>query len=496
MSNRTNEHWRDLAAKLETPSLAWIDGPVPALRGATRSTVDPATGLVLADVAECDADDADRAVAAGRRAFDAGHWSTAHPRERAAVLTRWADLVVEHLDQLALLDCRDAGKRIVDTTSIDVPGSAAILRWYAESLDKVYGEVAPTGSADLAVVTREPLGVVAAVVPWNYPLEMAVWKLAPALAAGNSVVLKPAEDSPLSALRLAELAAEAGLPEGVLSVVPGSGPVVGATLGRHHDVDAVTFTGSTAVGRLFQTYAGESNMKQVWLEAGGKSAVVVLDDVHDLDAVADGVAAGIFTNSGQVCSATSRLVVQQGVAEELIGRVVERAAAIVVGDPLDPATQMGPLVSERQAQRVLALMERGAKEAGQAFGGGVVDGAPTTCFVRPQVLTGVAPDASIAQTEVFGPVLTVHTVGTEDEAVAVANGTPYALAAGLWTDDLRRAHRVARRLRAGTVSVNCVDALDVSTPFGGFGHSGYGRDLSLHALDKFTGLKTTWFHYG
>ncbi|HZX08495.1 aldehyde dehydrogenase [Kribbella sp.] len=496
MSDRTYQDWQDLAAKLETPSLAWIDGPVPALRGTTRSTVDPATGLVLAEVAECDANDVDRAVAAGRRAFEAGHWATAHPRERAAVLTRWADLVASHLDQLALLDSRDAGKRIVDTATIDVPGSAAILRWYAESLDKVYGEVAPTGPGDLAVVTREPLGVVAAVVPWNYPLEMAVWKLAPALAAGNSVVLKPAEDSPLSALRLAELAAEAGLPDGVLSVVPGSGPVVGAALGRHRDVDAVTFTGSTAVGRLFQTYAGESNMKQVWLEAGGKSAVVVLDDVYDLNAVADGVAAGIFTNSGQVCSATSRLVVQQGVADELIGRIVERAAALVIGDPLDPATQLGPLVSERQAQRVLALMARGASEAGEAFGGGVMPGAPTTCFVRPQVLTGVAPDASIAQTEVFGPVLTVHTVDTENEAVAVANGTPYALAAGLWTDDLRRAHRVSRRLRAGTVSVNCVDALDVSTPFGGFGHSGYGRDLSLHALDKFTGLKTTWFHHG
>lgn len=496
MTDRTYADWQALAEKLETPTLAWIEGPVPALRGATVPTVDPATGLVLADVADCDADDVDRAVAAGRRAFAAGHWSSAAPRERAAVLNRWAGLVLEHLDQLALLDSCDAGKRIVDTAAIDVPGSAAILRWYAESLDKVYGEVAPTGPGDLAVVTREPLGVVAAVVPWNYPLEMAVWKLAPAIAAGNSVVLKPAEDSPLSALRLAELAAEAGLPDGVLSVVPGSGPVAGAALGRHHDVDAVTFTGSTAVGRLFQTYAGESNMKQVWLEAGGKSAVVVLDDVHDLDAVAEGVAAGILTNSGQVCSATSRLVVQQGVAEELIARVVERATAVAVGDPLDPATDMGPLVSERQAQRVLALMERGAEEAGEVFGGGLVDGASTTSFVRPQVLAGVAPDASIAQTEVFGPVLTVHTVATEDEAVAVANGTPYALAAGLWTDDLRRAHRVARRLRAGTVSVNCVDALDVSTPFGGFGHSGYGRDLSLHALDKFTGLKTTWFHHG
>nr|WP_198289966.1 aldehyde dehydrogenase family protein [Nocardioides sp. Iso805N] len=395
-----------------------------------------------------------------------------------------------------LLDSLDAGKRIVDTATIDVPGSAAILRGYAESLDKVYGEVAPTGPGDLAVVTREPLGVVAAVVPWNYPLEMAVWKLAPALAAGNSVVLKPAEESPLSVLRLAELAAEAGLPAGVLSVVPGSGPVVGAALGRHLDVDAVTFTGSTDIGRMFQGYAAASNMKQVWIEAGGKSAVVVLDDVHDLDAVAAGVCAGIFTNAGQVCSATSRLVIQRGVADEVIDRVVKRAAAVAVGDPLDPATEMGPLVSERHAERVLALMRRGAQEAGETVGGGPLEGAPTGSFVRPQVLIGVGPETDIARTEVFGPVLAVQVVEGEQEAVAVANGTPYALAAGLWTDDLRRAHRVARRLRAGTVSVNCVDALDVATPFGGFGHSGYGRDLSLHALDKFTGLKTTWFHHG
>jgi 4-(gamma-glutamylamino)butanal dehydrogenase len=496
VTDRSHHDWTRLADDLAVPSLAWIDGPVPAASGETRPSIDPATGALLADVAECGEADVDRAVAAARRAYDGGSWSQAHPRDRAAVLHRLADRILENHDQLALLDSRDGGKRIADTHAIDVPGSAAILRWYAESLDKVYGEVAPTGPGDLAVVTREPLGVVAAVVPWNYPLEMAIWKLAPALAAGNSVVLKPAEESPLSVLRLAELAAEAGLPSGVLSVVPGAGPVVGAALGRHPDVDAVTFTGSTDVGRLFQTYAGESNGKQVWIEAGGKSAVVVLDDVHDLDAVADGVCAGIFTNSGQVCSATSRLVVQRGVADELIDRVVKRATALTVGDPLDPATEMGPLVSERHARRVLALMESGAREAVESFGGGLVDGAPTGCFVRPQVLVGVDRAAGIAQTEVFGPVLTVHTVDSEDEAVAAANGTPYALAAGLWTDDLRRAHRVSRRLRAGTVSVNCVDALDVATPFGGFGHSGYGRDLSLHALDKFTGLKTTWFHHG
>lgn len=493
---RSAVDWRALADTVVPRTTAWIGGPVTARSGATRPTVDPATGTVLAEVAECDECDVDVAVDTARRAFDAGHWSTAAPRERAAVLHGIAQRIEESVEELALLDSLDAGKRIADTIAIDAPGSAAILRWYAESLDKVYGEIAPTAGTDLALVTREPLGVVAAVVPWNYPLEMAVWKIAPALAAGNSVILKPAEDSPLSVLRLAELAAAAGLPEGVLSVVPGAGPVAGQALGRHRGVDVVTFTGSTATGQLFQQYAGQSNLKQVWLEAGGKSAVVVLDDVEDLDAVADAVVAGIFTNSGQVCSATSRLVVQRGVADELVRRVVDRALAIGVGDPLDPATQMGPLVSERQARRVLDLMETGAAEAAEAHGGGLVEGMPASTYVRPQVLLGVDPAARIARTEVFGPVLSVHVVDGVDEAVAVANGTPYALAAGLWTDSLARAHQVARRLRAGTVSVNCVDALDVATPFGGFGQSGYGRDLSLHALDKFTGLKTTWIRHG
>ncbi|MFY0408038.1 aldehyde dehydrogenase [Solicola sp. PLA-1-18] len=496
MSDLTLQEWQARAEKVVPVTTAWIDGPVRSRSGRTRPAVNPATGAVLAEVAECDEHDVDLAVTSARRAFERGHWSTAAPRERAAVLHRVARLIEEHVEELALLDTLDAGKRIVDTLAIDAPGSAAILRWYAESLDKTYGEVAPTGRDDLAVVTREPLGVVAAIVPWNYPLELAMWKIAPALAAGNSVVLKPAEDSPLSVLRLAELMAEAGMPEGVFSVVPGAGPVVGQALGRHRDVDVVTFTGSTSTGQLFQQYAGQSNLKQVWLEAGGKSGVVVLDDVEDLDTVADGVAAGIYTNAGQVCSATSRLVVQRGVADDLVERVVARALAVQVGDPLDPATDMGPVVSEHQASRVLELMRTGAAEAGAVHGGGLVADRPAPTFVRPQVLVDVDPASTIAQTEVFGPVLSVHVVDSVDEAVAVANATPYALAAGLWTDDLRRAHGVARRLRAGTVSVNCVDALDVSTPFGGFGQSGYGRDLSLHALDKFTGLKTTWFRHG
>lgn len=496
MTTRSHADWLMLAKTVTPRTAAWIGGPTGSVSGSTRPTVNPATGVVLADVTECNEADVDLAVATARAAFDRGDWSRSAPRERATVLHRLASLIDLHVDELALLDTVDAGKRIVDTSTIDAPGSAAIIRWYAEALDKVYGEIAPTAATDLALVTREPLGVVAAVVPWNYPLEIAIWKLAPALAAGNSVVLKPAPESPLSSLRLAELADEAGLPSGVLSVVPGAGPVVGQALGRHHDVDVVTFTGSTQVGRLFLQYAGESSLKQVWLEAGGKSAVVVLDDVDDLDAVADGVVAGIFTNSGQVCSATSRLVVQRGVAEELTRRVVERTLTITVGDPLDPRSAMGPLVSERQARNVLALMDAGRQEATSSHGGGLSEGAPTGAYVRPQVLLGVDSRSRIAQTEVFGPLLSVHEVDTIDEAVAVANDTPYALAAGLWTENLRQAHAVSRRLRAGTVSVNCVDALDVATPFGGFGQSGFGRDLSLHALDKFTGLKTTWIRHG
>ena len=346
----TDRDWHALARAVQPRSDAFVDGSfVPAADGDRFPSVNPATGEVLAKVAACGAGDVDRAVAAARRAFADGRWAGRSPGERKAVLLRLAELVREHADELALLDSLDAGKLIADTSTVDVPGSAAILQWYAEAVDKVYGEIAPTGAGDLALVSREPLGVVGAVVPWNYPLETAVWKLAPALAAGNSVVLKPAEESPLSVLRLAELAAEAGLPDGVLNVVPGTGPVAGQALGRHPDVDAIAFTGSTAVGKLVQVYAGESNMKQVWLECGGKSANVVLPDAADLDAVADGVVFGIFGNSGQVCSANSRLVVHRSVADELLARVLERTADLRPGDPLDPATRMAPLVAAATA---------------------------------------------------------------------------------------------------------------------------------------------------
>jgi gamma-glutamyl-gamma-aminobutyraldehyde dehydrogenase len=497
MTSRTPAEWHERARSVVPRTELWIDGePTTSKTGERFATVNPATGAVLGEVAAAGAADVDLAVAAARRAFADRRWAGVAPGDRKAVLLRLADLVREHADELALLDTLDGGKLIADTTTVDVPGTAAILQWYAETADKVYGEVAPTAPGSLALVGREPLGVVAAVVPWNYPLEMAVWKLAPALVTGNSVVLKPAEESPLSALRLAELGVEAGLPAGVLNVVPGAGPVAGRALGEHPDVDTVAFTGSTPVGKLFLEYAGRSNMKQVWLECGGKSANLVLDSAADLDAVAEGVCRGIFTNQGQVCSANSRLLVQRSLKDDLLERVLARASAITPGDPLDPGVTMGPLVSARQASRVLEYVDLGRREGRLLLGGERVPDAPSAAYVLPTIFDEVEPMARIAREEIFGPVLAVLAFDTEEEAVALANDSVYGLAASVWSDDLAQAHRVAGGLRAGTVSVNTVDALDVTTPFGGFGQSGFGRDLSLHALEKFTALKTTWFQLG
>jgi gamma-glutamyl-gamma-aminobutyraldehyde dehydrogenase len=491
-----HQGWKSRAKDLRFRGQAFIDGRfVDAASGETFDSINPATGAVLTPVAACDAADVDRAVSAARRAFADGRWSRRPPAERKAVLLRLAGLIRENLQEMALLDSLDMGKLVHDAVTVDAPGSAHFFQWYAETVDKLYDEVAPTGPGDLALVRRVPLGVIGAVVPWNFPLDMATWKAAAALAAGNSVVLKPAEQSPLSALRLAELATDAGLPDGVLNVVPGFGAAAGRALGLHMDVDCLAFTGSTATGKRFMEYSGQSNLKQVWPETGGKSPNIVFADCEDLDAAADMAAFGIFFNQGEVCSANSRLYVEASIRDRFLEKLVERAQAMQPGDPLDPASKMGAIVDERQTQGIMRFVEAGKRSARLVTGGERVSVDGKGCFVQPTIFADVTQDNPLARDEIFGPVLSVISFDTEDQAVAMANDSIYGLAASVWTDNLSRACRVADRLHVGTVSVNTVDALSAQTPFGGMKQSGFGRDLSLHSLEKYTALKTVWIKY-
>jgi 4-(gamma-glutamylamino)butanal dehydrogenase len=496
MTDLSHQQWKTLAQNLAPIGQAFIGGRFcDAASGETFANINPATGEVLANVAACDVEDVNRAVKAARRAFEAGSWSRAAPAERKRVMLRLAELIRENLTELALLDSLDMGKLVTDAVTIDAPGSAAFFQWYAEAIDKIYDDVAPTGPGDLALVRKVPLGVIGAVTPWNFPLDMATWKSAAALAVGNSVVLKPAEQSPLSALRLAELAAEAGLPEGVLNVVPGFGATAGKALGLHMDVDCLAFTGSTGTGKMFMTYSGQSNLKQVWPETGGKSPNLVFADCENLKAAADMAAFGIFFNQGQVCSANSRLYVQSSIHDEFVKLLVARAEATQPGDPLNPASKMGAIVDERQTDRIMGFVEAGRKTANLATGGNRISVDGKGCFIQPTIFDNVSHDDPLARDEIFGPVLSVIPFDTEAEAIHMANDSIYGLAASVWTDNLSRALRVSDALHVGTVSVNTVDALSAQTPFGGMKQSGFGRDLSLHSLDKYTALKTVWVKY-
>ncbi|MBY5990828.1 aldehyde dehydrogenase [Ferrimonas balearica] len=485
--------WHQRAQSLTLPSQAFIDGRfVDAASGETFESINPATGDVLTTVASCGVADADAAVAAARNAFEDRRWAGQAPAARKAVLLKFAELIEAHRDELALLESLDMGKPIRDALSYDAPATARAIAWHAEAVDKLYDEVAPVGDDALALITREPLGVVAAIVPWNFPLVMAAWKLGPALATGNSVILKPSEKSPLSALKLAELAKQAGLPDGVFNVLPGFGHTVGEALAMHMDVDCITFTGSTAVGKHLLECAGKSNMKRAFMECGGKSAHIVCADCEDLDKAAATAAAAICYNQGEVCTAGSRLLVDNAIKGAFLDKLVAQLAQWQPSDPLHPDTPMGAMVDRMQYDRVCQYIDLGLSEGATLLAGGPPKGEGPGLFIPPTILSDMTPEHTLAREEIFGPVLSVIGFDGLEEAIRIANDSDYGLAAGLWTGNIANAIRGSRALRAGTVFVNNWDGGDMTMPFGGYKQSGNGRDKSLHAMEKYTELKSTW----
>ncbi len=493
----TREGWSARAAALKIEGRAFIGGAyVAALDGTTFAKISPIDGKAFADVADCGAADIDRAVKAARAAFEAGVWRDADPQRKKAVLLRFAELIRENGDELALLETLDVGKVIANTLNVDVPFCANCIQYYAELADKLYDEVAPLGPNEIAMVRKEPLGVVGAIVPWNYPLIISAWKIGPALVAGNSVVLKPAEQSPLASLALGRLAKAAGLPDGALNIVPGFGKRAGKPLALHPDVDMIAFTGSTEVGKLMMVYAGESNMKRVALECGGKSPHLVMPDA-DLDAAAEAIAWGIYYNQGETCHAGSRVLAHASIRKRLVERIAHvQQSQIPLGHPFDPGAQLGAMVDERQMQRALGYIELGVQEGARVAHGGKRALTETGGFyVEPTILDGATNSMRIAQEEIFGPVVVIIPFESEAEAVTLANDSIYGLAAAVWTRDMNAAHRLSRALRAGTVWVNAYDRSSLATPFGGFKQSGFGRDRSPHAIDKYMDLKTIWTSY-
>jgi gamma-glutamyl-gamma-aminobutyraldehyde dehydrogenase len=493
---QSRAEWQARAEALQIRNQAFIDGRfVDAASGKTFECISPIDGRVICSVSECESEDVDRAVVAARRAFDSAVWAETSPGHRKRTLITFAQLIEKHGDELALLESLDMGKPVDDALSVDVAATIRCMNWTGEAIDKVYDQIAPTGHDELGMITHEPLGVVAAIVPWNFPMLMVAWKIAPALAMGNSVLLKPSEKSPLTALRMAELAIEAGIPAGVLNVLPGFGKGAGEPMALHMDIDGLVFTGSTAVGKHLMQCAGRSNLKRAYMECGGKSPNIVFADAPNLAAAARAAASGIFYNQGEVCTAASRLLVERSIKDEFLAMVVEAGRKMQPRHPFEPGAPMGAMVDRIQMERVLDYIAKGQDEGAQlALGGKRVMADTGGFYIEPTVFDNVAPDMTISRDEIFGPVLSAIAFDTEQEAVRIANDSQYGLAAGVWTSNLSRAHRVARKLRAGSVWVNYWDGGDMTAPFGGYKQSGNGRDKSLHAFSKYTETKATWIN--
>lgn len=490
----TREEYEAIAKETPFPSNAWINGKYTGAKsGETFETVNPATGDKITDVASCGKDDVDYAVKKARQAFDSGVWSRMHPSERKDILIKWVKRLKRNRYELAVLESLESGKPVRDVATIDLEETIHCLAWYAEGADKLFDKVAPTQDDALGVIVREPVGVAACVLPWNFPMLMLAWKAGPALAAGNSVIVKPAEQTSMTALRMAELATEAGIPDGVFNVVPGLGETAGKAIGEHPDIDVVSFTGSTEIGRYFLKYAADSNLKKVTLECGGKNPSVVLSDAEHLDAVAEHVVNACFWNMGQNCTSNSRLIVHQDVKEALVEKILIKVREWRTGDPLEPSNRLGSMVEKAHFEKVMGYIEQGKKEGAKLLLGGEALAEGSGLFIPPTIFDGVTPEMTIAKEEIFGPVLAIITAGSDEEAFTIANDTCYGLQASLFTSNVRRALQGAKNLKAGTVTVNCYGEGDITTPFGGMKLSGFGgRDNGMEAFDQYLETKTIW----
>ena len=484
------DEYTAIAASLTPPSEAFINGGFRKGRGEAMAVTNPATGETITSIHQCTSDDVDDAVLEARKAFNEGSWSRLHPAERKDVLIRLCKLITRNRHELAVMEAIDSGKPIRDCAEIDIPETIHTIKWHAEAIDKIYDQTAPVGDDAMAMIVREPIGIVGCILPWNFPMLMMAWKIGPALAAGNSVIVKPAEQTPLTALRIAELAMEAGLPRGVLQILPGDGPTTGQPIGLHPDIDMVSFTGSTETGRRFLTYAAESNLKKVTLECGGKNPAIVLDDAENLDDVAGHIVNGAFWNMGQNCSATSRLIVHKDIKAELMARILDHVKEWRHGNPLDPINRMGVLVDQEHFKKVTSMIDAAKKSGHKPITGG---DSPDGAGVAPTIFDGIKPSDPLAKDEIFGPVLSVIEVASAEEAIEIANDTNYGLAGSVFSSNIRTALRLARQMRAGTVTVNNYGEGDITTPFGGYRESGFGgRDNSLAAHDQYTEIKTIW----